>query len=328
MTALTEKRQNHIDCAHGLMILHMMFYHLCGSIIQDTPYYYPLLHTFAFFMAWFFFKSGMFYKDRKIKEVLLLGLKRLVIPALIFSLIGFVCYLIAKRPETTFSNEIDYLYVVGAFRGIGPMWFLTSLYLVQIVYSLIFLINKTHKTHLNPAIIAVISFAWLFFNKYLGLRPLWAYNIPLGLLFYSLGHLFKELQYNRIVVIVCIVIYSGFYFIHTNIDFMFGRFKPFVIAIPWALAGCILINVLFKFIPFICVAPLRFFQKHAMEFLCTHMIIITIAEGYLQHNEKLISNVAFELIVFTAYLVVFSLILHFFKLQHIQWMFGRIRNKG
>ena len=321
----------------------MMFYHLCGSTLYNTPYYYPAIHTLSFFMAWFFFKSGMLYKNRRFSEVLRLGFKRLFIPAVVFATIGIVCHLIANHPHTSFSNELEYAYIIGAFRGNGPIWFLFTLFAIQLLYNLIcnLLTNlslfakasKIHlvvqfvvciqKKHLVPILIALIALVWLFLNKLLGCRPLWAYNIPLGLMFFSLGHFFKDVQYNRVVIFLSAIIYWGLYFVHTNIDFLFGTFKPFVIAIPWVISGSILINVLFKSFSRLCIAPLRFYARHSMEFLCTHMLVFTFLEGFLKNNTLHISNQMFIFIVFSIYFIAMSLILHFFKLKHIQWMFGR-----
>lgn len=346
MTKHTQLRQDHLDCAHGLMILHMMFYHLCGSTIYNTPYYYPVIHTLSFFMAWFFFKSGMLYKNRQFGEVLRLGFKRLFIPAVVFATIGLICHLIANHPQTSIPNELEYAYIFGAFRGNGPIWFLFTLFAIQLLYNLIcYLLSKLslitkickktlvvqivdniQKKQREPALIAIIALVWLFLNKYLGCSPLWAYNIPLGLMFFSFGQLFKKLQYYKTVIIISAIIYFGLYFVHTKIDFLFGTFKPFVIAIPWVLSGSILLNVLFKSFPRICIPPLRFYARHSMEFLCTHMLVFTFLEGFLKNNTLHISNQMFIFIVFSIYFIAMSLILHFFKLKHIQWMFGRKRS--
>ena len=317
MTTKQTSRLEYLDCAHGLMILHMMFYHLCCSILLNTQYYYPVIHTLSFFMAWFFFKSGMLFKERKLSEVFYRGLIKLIIPAVFFSIIGLTCHFFANHPQTSISAELEYAYIIGAFRGNVPIWFLFSLFIVQLLYTL------TQKTKLSPAFIAFISLVWLFLNKYLGLRPIWAYNIPLGLMFYSLGHFLKDLQYKKPIVITSIIIYLALYFVHTRIDFLFGLFKPFVIAIPWVISGSILINVLFKSFSRLCIAPLRFYARHSMEFLCTHMLVFTFLEGFLKNNTLHISNQMFIFIVFSIYFIAMSLILHFFKLKHIQWMFGR-----
>lgn len=317
MNNSNSQRQDHLDCAHGLMILQMMFFHLCVSTIYGTPVYYQILHPLSFFMAWFFFKSGMFFKKIGLVENLQLGFKKLILPALIFSIIGFIFYLIFEKPSISFSYELGFFYVFGAFRGNTPIWFLFSLFAVQIIASLI------HKFNITPILTVVISLGIYCLNKNIGFRPYWTYNIPLGLMFFSLGQILKDIQYNKKSIIISIAVFCGLFFIHTNINFRDGVFSPAIITMPWALAGCILTNVLFKSVPRLCIAPLRFFGKHAMEFYCTHIIIIAFIEWIIHHNKLLFNSIVFEYSAFLIYIILFAIILHFFKLRHIQWMFGK-----
>ena len=317
MPSITTEKQDHLICAHGLMILHMMFTHICASTIFDSPYYYAIRHTLSFFMAWFFFKSGMLYKERKITDVLLLSFKRLIIPAIVFSIIGFIYYFLSNTPETTLSNELRHFYAYGSFNGNFPLWFLFSLFVVQVEYSVI------KKCHIPSLIIAILALSMYYICKYIGFRPYIVYNSSLGLFFYAMGNALKDLQYKKQIIIVCIFVYICLYLIHFEIDFLYYIFKPAVIAFPWALAGCILTNVLFKSFPCLCISPLRFFGIHAMEFYCTHIVIIYLIEDVFKSTNLHIPFVAFMSISFALYLIAFSLILHFFKFKHIQWMFGR-----
>lgn len=59
---------------------------------MDSSLHDIILQPLSFFMAWFFYKSGMFYKDRNFNEVFRYGIKRLIVPAIVFSLIGFILY--------------------------------------------------------------------------------------------------------------------------------------------------------------------------------------------------------------------------------------------
>ena len=67
------RRQSNIDSVAGLLIIHMIL----GHCIQVTDCrdltLYKWMQVLSFFMPWFFFKSGMFYKERKPVEVLLGG---------------------------------------------------------------------------------------------------------------------------------------------------------------------------------------------------------------------------------------------------------------
>ena len=295
----------------------MMIYHLCVSIKDNYEALYPILHTLSFFMAWFFFKSGMFFKERPLFETIQQCIKKLIVPYVVFSIVAFVIYYIVKLPAVDFSFEWRILYLFGSLIHNIPLWFLFSLFAVQITYSIL------HKCKLNPYIIAGLSLSLFFLNKTIGFRPYWMLNIPLGLLFYSLGQIFKDIQYKPIVIIISLFVYFGLYFVYSYIDFSVGKITPIYVAIPWSLAGCMLINVLFKSFPQFCITPLRFFGKHAMEFFCTHIIFLDYFEHIVEHNELIISYTAFKIIAFVTYILVFSIILHLFKLKRIQWMFGR-----
>lgn len=317
LTTRLNSKQDHIVYAHGLMILHMMFFHFCVSTIYGSQLYYTILHPLSFFMAWFFFKSGMFYKEREIKDVLKTNFIKLIVPAIVFSALGFFCYLFFEQPGFRFSYELGFLYVFGSLRGNVPIWFLFSLFAVQMLFSIM------RKCKINIYCIALLALGLYIFNKHIGLRPYWTYNIPLGLMFFTLGQVFKDIQYYRIPIIICIIVFCGLFFFHTDINFRDGVFSPAIVALPWTLAGCILTNVLFKSFPSICIAPLRFFGEHAMEFYCTHIIIIYMIEQFIKHYHFYISHIIFEFIAFAFYLILFAIIIHNFKLKHIQWMFGR-----
>ncbi len=322
MTEQTTLRQDHLDCAQGLMILHMMFYHLCANTINNTPHHYHLLHPLSFFMAWFFFKSGMFYKGKGIKHTLFDGIRKNIIPYIFFSIIGFIVYYFTEYPTTSISLEWSFFYVFGAFRGNMPLWFLLSLFLVQLSYSL------AHKCKIKPIFVAIISLTLLFLNKEIGFRPYIMKNVPLGLFFYALGQTLKDLQYKRILIICSLFVYFGLFFIHMDMDFLWGKLVPEYVAIPWALAGCILLNALFKYLPCLCVSPLKFLGIHSMEFYCTHIIIISIIEVILirrfyLHTSLELSNILFEYIAFAIYIIVFSTIIHFYKPKYLQWIFGK-----
>ena len=68
---MVNKRDNGLDNISGLLIIYMMWVHLCALCdFQRVPW-----HVLEFFMFWFFFKSGMFYREREIKDVVSGGVK-------------------------------------------------------------------------------------------------------------------------------------------------------------------------------------------------------------------------------------------------------------
>ena len=67
------KRDISIDNITGILIIYMILYHIIQwrgmNNILSSYWMLPL----SFFMFWFFYKSGMLYKDKTCKEVLLGG---------------------------------------------------------------------------------------------------------------------------------------------------------------------------------------------------------------------------------------------------------------
>ena len=68
MESGANKRVSHIDAVSGLLIIYMIIIH----VIQFSKFTTALrlLYPLSFFMSWFFFKSGMFYKDKTHKKIL------------------------------------------------------------------------------------------------------------------------------------------------------------------------------------------------------------------------------------------------------------------
>jgi len=68
-----KKRQVHLDNVSGLMICYMMLMHILLwkkiPLTNDSIWLEPL----KFFMFWFFFKSGMFFKLKPTKDKIIGG---------------------------------------------------------------------------------------------------------------------------------------------------------------------------------------------------------------------------------------------------------------
>ena len=84
------KRAVHLDAVGGLLIVWMILVHI-QSLTQSVLIrnrYMPLLFCF---MAWFFFKAGMFFREKPLREELKGIWKRLLLPYIFFSVIGVLC---------------------------------------------------------------------------------------------------------------------------------------------------------------------------------------------------------------------------------------------
>ena len=81
-------RIEYLDGVTGLLICYMMLNHIILraniGISVDNVWLEPL----QFFMFWFFYKSGMFYKPKPIKQLLVSGGHKLLLPWLVFGVAG------------------------------------------------------------------------------------------------------------------------------------------------------------------------------------------------------------------------------------------------
>lgn len=107
------QRDTSLDSVGGLMILHMISFHLRGYLGYEVLDLENVL--FFFFMPWFFFKAGMFWKMDSIKNVVVKGYCRLLKPFIIFSIIGHLCFCIRLFVERDY-NWVHY--VLSPFKAL------------------------------------------------------------------------------------------------------------------------------------------------------------------------------------------------------------------
>lgn len=77
---MTSKRDNTLDCACGILIIHMILGHIFQWSQLTTTHFYQWMNILYFFMPWFFFKAGIFYKKTPVKKVFSTSFHRLIVP--------------------------------------------------------------------------------------------------------------------------------------------------------------------------------------------------------------------------------------------------------
>lgn len=280
-------RNQSIDTISGLMILLVLYRHCLiattgfgTSLIGSAITYYPLL----FYMAWFFFKSGMFFKaDERFEDTVKKGFVRLIVPYLCFSLIAIVISLSlngilygSKGIHEVLSDIPLHLKREGAVVCNSPLWFLLSLFCARIFFS------AANRLHIPTWCTAIVSLGFAF-GLYRMDLPIGLYfeNIALGLFFFSMGSIFKELQYNNAVFITSAILYVAFliYSFATRSvisEFIINTHTPYIPTVAFCLAGCLFIDNLFKRIGWLNGKWLSNIGKDSMTFYVTHFIIINI----------------------------------------------------
>ena len=204
-----KERENHIDIAAGLMICWMILWHILwvGSI--NGLDYCPI---FLFFMPWFFFKSGMYYHERAIRQQLYASYKKLILPYLIMTGVSYIVVVLLAIGNTewfTFRNlvylPIRRTFFYGAFPSNGSLWFLFTLFLVLNIANIAF--RKIH-----PLFIAGVcgTAAWLLSEYGSEYIPDWIANTCSGLFFFCVGYFMREWQYNKVIVAVAAAVFVLF----------------------------------------------------------------------------------------------------------------------
>lgn len=273
------------------MILFMILWHcLVGavktSIFGSVLVYYPLL----FFMAWFFFKGGMYYKSEPLSACIWKSIDRLLLPYFFFSLISVVVALFVRGLVSGFpalsevlNNIPKYIKLEGAVECNAPLWFLLTLFLVRIFFSF----SQNLKI---PAILVALVSLLSSLGLYLANLPIGLYfeNIALGLFFFSLGYIFRDLQYKSSIYYISLAFYCVF-LVYCFIDrSVIGTFNnntltPYLPVILFFIAGCIVVNNIFTKHKNLQIDFLSRIGEDSMLYYLAHFIII-ISLVYIRDN--------------------------------------------
>ena len=198
-----DSRIEWLDIAKGIGIILVII----GHIFADATMLPLRKFIYSFHMPLFFFLSGFLFstKDIKIKDFLFKRVKTILIPYFIFALISFLlyvsAYLFIKKisPGSVVGQDQD---ILKLFYGIFyskaapgymsynvPIWFLTCIFLVQVIY---FILNRIIK---NEFIILGITFilSILSFSFFRNIFLPWSIDAAfIGIFFFSVGFILKK----------------------------------------------------------------------------------------------------------------------------------------
>ena len=234
------KRRTDLDLVCGIMIIHM----IVGHIVQwaDVKYHGDTL--LFFFMPWFFYKSGMFFKKNEDWQAQLKkDARHLLIPLLSFSLIGqlFLWIHLVASGDMNWLHYVSFpkwLVLCGSIPANLPLWFLCSLFIVKTAYNAV-------AGRINDYLLVVVAVTVAFvFHLYDIDTPCYLANGTLGLVFYILGSKLRELQYGKYIFIAALVIYAISLAYPSNIGMFNNSLLSgyYLAAIVCSLAGILVLN--------------------------------------------------------------------------------------
>lgn len=294
------KRETSIDAVAGLMILTMMMGHVMQESFLFSTWMYLPLHIVFFRMPWFFHKAGMFAREQNVKDCLMGG-KKLLIPFLKYSVIGYLCYqavqvlLFGKPLFDDFGADMLELVTESSTKGNKPMWFLATFFVVKMLDSLL---GRKHAV-LWAALAAASAFVMYRLNW---TNFLLVPSALMGYFYFTCGHIFGRGEQSKQLLLFCAVVFvaievTSYPFIDMRTNTV-GR-GEYLVCIPTAIAGILLINALFKRVDGRLTKPLAWIGQNAMPFYVWHFIVLTVSTpiirdvlGISYPNWQVVCNVA------------------------------------
>ena len=328
-------RDTALDNVGGVMILYMMYRHclvypLKTTFVAGYLLYYPLL----FFMAWFFFKGGMFHNCAEPLSVTLRkGWDRIVVPYIVYTLLAFIVALAvhffiegSDGIRAVFNESPVFLKREGALVYNAPLWFLPSLFAVRVLFS------ASCNLRIPRFVVAFLSLAIACFlsekDFHIGL---YFANTFLGLFFYSLGSVMRTMQYDKTFAVSSAVLYFVFLvfcYVRGDVvgEFNINDLRPYLCVAMFFVVGCVSVNNLFKGIVILRSSLLENIGRDSMIYFVTHFIVIYNLSYINTHMWHLDPWIMF-IIIALALVATMPLVAKAVKHPILSWTIG-VRNRA
>lgn len=282
---MAKQREHSLDAVCGLLIIYMIYGHICLWTGVEQVEIFPRL--LFFFMPWFFFKSGMFYKPRPLKDELSGGARRLLVPYVVFSLIGQVVFYVkwlvqGGTPWKDFGvAPLRTLLHEGAVMGNSPLWFLLTLFLVRVLFNVCFLRDKRLAIGLS-LLLGVVAYVFRIINFH---SFFYVPNVCAGLFFYGCGYVMRNEKDKKLVLLVSAFLYLSYMILYPSYyDFRSNEIK--VDVYPYCIVACvgaiISVNSLFKRFAFLQ-KPFVGIGKDSITYYAVHWIVLGISSLLFQN---------------------------------------------
>ena len=273
-------RQDYIDEISGLLIIAMVLIHIASRCNYDNTI---LIRAFFFFMPWFYFKSGFFYKQALLKGVVKKGVKKLLKPFVFFTVIAVVLDFLFSQDRLVFVDNIKVMFFCGTAKSNIPLWFLMSLFVVQIVSIFVL---KSKSSNLGGAILLLICFTsivgYCLQQIELKLPEYLAYNV-LGTGFYLSGFMYNKYRetgfHKYLLLVASVLLFFNYLILPSFIHIKSNRHEcgNYFLWIYSSISACIVLMYVWNYFR-IKVPALRYVGRHAMLILCSHWIVINVLD--------------------------------------------------
>ena len=326
---MKSSRIGFLDTIGGFLILIMIDSHLEAKCWQSNFKLTGLLDFFNFFMPWFFYKSGMFYKQKKFSDLLSKGKKKLLIP--------YVCFFVLSIPlfhvELAIRHDINWThYLLSPFKALllqqaldtnSPIWFLLSLFVVQVIYNFLNIKTNGNKLH---------SMLFLFIALFIGYglnfcnfsTPFILANVSTGLFFYGMGDLLRATgkpSFKQLWIPCGIVYLLGYFWFPSQLSMYMNRLTSgnYLLWAIMSLLGIMCINGGLKYFRFN--SFLDAIGRNSMSYYLFHYPIIVVVY-FVCHDACMISDTYTYFCMIAILCVSLPVLNSFVRKSNFKWLLG------
>ena len=224
MIQKSQKRIGYVDLYRGIGIILMIMAHIGFGSLFD---YY--IH--AFHMPMFFFVSGFFYKSDSPDKFFKQKIKTLIIPYVFYTFIIYIGWkVICGNPDD--SLIIIFLYMNSTPFVAAALWFLTALFIANVIY---WLIQTLFNSDIYISIVAFLIALCGNIIQYFFAKPsIFAFDAGLvGVGIMHLGFLCRNrrtrviekiMNLNWNEIIIAFVLLSALIFINSKVNMREGKY--------------------------------------------------------------------------------------------------------
>lgn len=296
--------------------------------------YNILIHVFYWFMPWFFFKSGMYYKEMDSKDLLLSSFYKLFVPYIAFNIIGIMTESIdyCIEGKLTFRYpfaQVCYLLIYGYIHANNAMWFLLTLFLAKNVF------NYLMRRKIDKRNILILNLALMLFVQLLrsieGVAPFlsipyWLYSTNLALIFYTCGHLLREKQFGFGISVICgivtvLIVMFDFSYISMNSNKVeYGHLITWVIG---SFTAVILVNNISRYIPSRICELFAFPGRNSIVYLVCHVPIYSLIHMLNTKVLKIEDGMTLTMVYFLPAFIIMPLLVALLNTRKSRFLIGR-----
>lgn len=317
------KRFNEIDILKSIGIILMIMGHI--GFGNNFDYY---IHSFH--MPMFFIISGFLYKKSSlsIKEFILKKGKSLLIPYILFALFNLLMLLVIEGTFEIYYLKNIFSYNTDSLAIAGSLWFLTSLFFVDLFY---YLIDRIKDSLIKYIVIIIITLAGCIIPSYIRF-PLALDTSMMGVGLYAIGVLSRNFiissKHNIFVGGIAILVGSWLTFVNGYINVRIGLYSNiilfFVVAILMTYGLYVLCFYLNKIDTFL-IKELKFIGRNSLVYVCLNQLTIFIISksGLLSFANNSIGLWMYRLIVLIMTIIIIHLLTMLLNTKGLRWILGK-----